>query len=74
MIFLMPSSASANFFVWFKVQVAIDKQRFALVKRAEEMGRLGAMLIPVGRLGQYSELINELFYAVLGLVGSFHGK
>mmetsp|Transcript_13433 Transcript_13433/g.17422 ORF Transcript_13433/g.17422 Transcript_13433/m.17422 type:complete len:409 (+) Transcript_13433:159-1385(+) len=44
----------------------------AQVKRAEEMGRLGAMLLPVGRLGEYSELINELFYSTLGLVGAFH--
>mmetsp|Transcript_8509 Transcript_8509/g.10216 ORF Transcript_8509/g.10216 Transcript_8509/m.10216 type:complete len:409 (-) Transcript_8509:415-1641(-) len=44
----------------------------AQIKRAEEMGRLGAMLLPVGRLGEYSELINELFYAILGLVGAFH--
>jgi len=44
------------------------------VKRMEEMGRLVTMMLPVSRLGKYSEVFTESTYSVLGLVGLYHDR
>lgn len=62
--------------MWLKKQANAYKQFVedhpTQVKRIEEALRLGTMMIPLGRLGVYSEVINEGLYSILGNISSVH--